>query len=245
MSGRFSGVSTRRQFLRTLTGGAAAIALAGVVASEASAQSGEVVALASGHFRTTAALNLRASASTSAKVLLVIPKGALVAAAGPEQSGFIKVSYAGNIGWAHKDYLTVSNGGSNDVPVYTGNGYTNDDVNMRSGPGVNYGVIRVLPAGTTVQLFDSYSNNYRMIGYAAQTGWVSIDFINPGGSGQQPGYLVTTANLNLRSGPSIQAPVLKVIPAGSQVARGDEVSNGFRAVTFAGISGWASTSFLK
>ncbi len=247
MARRFSGASTRRQFLRTLTGGAAAIALAGIVAAdgdEASAQSGDLAALASGHFRTTAALNLRASASTSANVLLVIPKGALVAAAGPEQNGFIKVSYAGNIGWAHKDYLTVSNGGSNDIPVYTGNGYTNDDVNMRSGPGLNYSVIRVLPAGTTVQLYDSYSNNYRMIGYAAQTGWVSIDVINPGGSGQQPGYLVTTANLNLRSGPSTQSPVLKVIPAGSQVARGDEVQNGFRAVTWAGISGWASTAYL-
>jgi uncharacterized protein YraI len=230
---------------------AAVLAVAGTAVangglSTVSAQESESVsAAATGHFRTTSALNLRASASLSAPVILVMPQGGLVAAAGPEQNGFIQVSSSGNIGWAHRDYLTVSNGGSNDYPPYTGNGYTTDDVNMRSGPGLGYGVLRVLPAGTTVQLFDSYANNYRMIGYANQTGWVSIDFIRPGGTSQQPGYLVATANLNLRSGPSLEASVLKVIPNGSQVARGDEVVNGFRAVTYAGVSGWASTAFLK
>ncbi len=215
----------------------------GLIASRPEAADAQAT-LASGYFRTTAALNLRSAASLSATVMLVIPQGGLVAAAGPEQNGFLKVSYAGNVGWAHKDFLTVSNGGSSGVPVYTGNGYTTDDVNLRSGPGVNHGVLRVLPAGTTVQLFDQYSNNYRLVGFAQQTGWVSIDYINPGGSGQQPGYLVATANLNLRSAPSLTAPVLKVIPANSQVARGDQVTNGFRAVTYAGVSGWASTQFL-
>lgn len=245
MSSFATGATTRRTFLRTVAGGTAALAAIGLTATLPGSLSAQSNELASGNFRTTSALNLRSSASLSASVILVIPKGALVAAAGPEQGKFIKVSYSGNIGWAHRDYLTVANGGSNDAPVYTGNGYTKADVNMRSGPGLNHGVIRVLPAGTTVQLFDMVAANYRMVGYAQQTGWVSIDYINPGGSGQQPGYLVATANLNLRSGPSLSSPVLKVIPAGAQVARGDQVSNGFRAVTYAGVSGWASTSFLK
>jgi uncharacterized protein YraI len=241
---------TRRGIVRKLAGSTAALALAsamvvGGLPATVSAQSGDVSAAAVGHFRTTAALNLRSQASTSSAIILVIPKGGLVAAAGPEQNGFIKVSYSGNIGWAHANFLTVSNGGSSDIPVYTGNGYTTDDVNMRQGPGLGHTVIRVLAAGTAIQLFDSYSNNYRLIGYANQTGWVSIDFIKPGGSSQQPGYLVTTANLNLRASPSVEASVLKVIPAGAQVARGDQVSNGFRAVTYAGVSGWASTTYLK
>ena len=90
-----------------------------------------------------------------------------------------------------------------------------------------------------------YDAAYRLIRHNGQYGWVHVDFINPGGSGQQPGYLVTTANLNLRSGPSLDSPVLKIIPAGAQVARGDQVSNGYRAVTYAGVSGWASTAYLK
>ncbi len=241
----FANVATsRRTFLRTIAGGSAAFASLGLgvtLPGRASAQSNE---LASGHFRTTSALNLRSSASLSASVILVIPNGALVAAAGPEHNGFIKVSYSGNIGWAHKDYLTVSNGGSSDIPAYTGNGFTNDDVNMRSGSGINHGVIRVLSAGTSVELYDAYANNYRLIRHNGQFGWVSIDFIRPGGSSGHGGYLVATANLNLRSGPSLNATVLKVIPAGAQVAKGDQTSNGFRAVTHAGVSGWASAQFL-
>ena len=199
----------------------------------------------SAYYRTTAGLNLRSQANTTSSVILVIPYNALVSAVGQDQNGFKKVSYSGNIGWAHSGFLTVSNGGSSDTPVYTGNGYTTDDVNMRSGPGTNYGVMRVLSAGTTIELYDSYSNNYRLVRSSGQFGWVYIDFIKPGGSGQQPGYLVATTNLNLRSGPDLGASVLKVIPAGAQVAAGDQLANGFRSVTYAGVSGWASTTYLK
>ncbi len=242
--------TSRRAFLQKVAGGAAAVAIASAVVGgglpgPASAQSEGVSVAATGHYRTTTALNLRSQASTASPVIVVMPKGALVAAAGPEQNGFFKVSYAGNIGWAHKDYLAVSNGGSNDTPVYTGNGYTSTDVNMRAGAGTHHSVLRVLPAGTTIKLYDNYSNNFRLISYADQYGWVSIDYIKPGGSSQQPGYLTTTVMLNLRSGPSLESTVLKVIPANTQVARGDEVVNGFRAVTYAGVSGWASTTYLK
>jgi len=244
-------MQSRRAFIRKLATGAAALAIAGAVVAGGlpapvnSEGIDSVSVAATGHFRTTSALNLRSQASLSSSVILVIPKGGLVAAAGPEQNGFIRVSYVGNIGWASRNFLTISNGGSNDTPVYTGNGFTTEAVNMRSGPGTNYGVIRVLQAGTSIQLFDSYSNNYRLVGFAAQTGWVAIDYIKPGGSSQQPGYLVATAALNLRSGPSLDSAVLKVIPAGAQVARGDQVNNGFRSVTYAGVTGWASTAYLK
>lgn len=213
--------TSRRAFIQKVAGGAVAIAISGAVVGgglpgPASAQSEGVSAAATEHYRTTAALNLRSQASTSSAVILVIPKGGLVAAAGPEQNSFFKVSYAGNIGWAHKDFLAVSNGGSNDTPVYTGNGYTSTDVHMRSGAGTSFSVLRVLPAGTTIKLYDNYTNNFRLISYADQYGWVSIDYIKPGGSSQQPGYLTTTAMLNLRSGPSIGNAVLKVIPANTR-----------------------------
>lgn len=54
---------------------------------------------------TTAALNLRAEASTSAKVLLVMPSGARVRLLDGYANGFRKVSYAGTTGWAFTAYL--------------------------------------------------------------------------------------------------------------------------------------------
>ena len=54
---------------------------------------------------TTSALNLRATASTSAKVLTVIPEGATVGDQGESSNGFRKVAYQGAIGWCWADYL--------------------------------------------------------------------------------------------------------------------------------------------
>jgi uncharacterized protein YgiM (DUF1202 family) len=56
-------------------------------------------------FTTTAALNLRAEPSTSAKILLVMPEGATVQAAKGTAPGFRQVIYKGTTGWAATAYL--------------------------------------------------------------------------------------------------------------------------------------------
>ena len=59
-----------------------------------------------------------------------------------------------------------------------------------------------------------------------------------------PAY--TTANLNLRAAPNTSAKVLLVIPNGAEVGRatsGD--TNGFAKVTYNGVTGWASTTYLR
>lgn len=241
-------VMTRREALRKMGAGSMALALAGLVvagsARQAAAQD-EVSAAAAGWFRTTSALNLRAEPSTSAKVLTVIPYDGAVQAVGPEQNGFLKVSYQGTIGWAYSAYLTVTNGGSNDVPVPVGFGYTTDAVNFRSGPGTGYSVIRVLPAGTKIELFDSYQNNYRYVGYAAQPGWVYLDYISTNGGGQPSTNKTTTAALNMRSQPTTTASIIMVVPAGASVRIGDQVSNGYRQVTYNSRTGWVLNDYLR
>ena len=54
---------------------------------------------------TTAALNLRAEASTGAKVLAVMPANARVRLLGGYANGFRQVSYNGTTGWAYAAYL--------------------------------------------------------------------------------------------------------------------------------------------
>lgn len=237
---------SRRSFLRTVAGGALGIAATGVIAGAASPQSAsaqEVIAAAVGPFRTTAALNLRKQPNTSSQVLLVIPYQAEVTAVGPEQNGFVQVSYKGVTGWAHGDYLTVTSGGGNDTPAYLGKGKTTAGVNMRSGAGLNYGVLKVIPAGATIDLYDDFRNNYRLVYYAGGFGWVSADYVSAGTSGA--GQLTTTAALNLRSQPSLSGSVLKVIPYGATVSATNEIQNGFRKVSYGGTAGWASVAFLK
>ncbi|BDV30204.1 hypothetical protein Microterr_08640 [Microbacterium terricola] len=56
-------------------------------------------------YATTAALNLRASPSTKAKIVKVIPKGKSVGAIKAKSGVWRKVAYGGKTGWVHSSYL--------------------------------------------------------------------------------------------------------------------------------------------
>lgn len=65
--------------------------------------------------RTNAALNLRSSGSTSAKILRVIPDNALVTVVnGTPNNGWYNINYNGTVGWSYGVYLdkVSSSGGS-------------------------------------------------------------------------------------------------------------------------------------
>src|SRR5215218_117834 len=59
-----------------------------------------------------------------------------------------------------------------------------------------------------------------------------------------PANPVTTADLNLRAGPSLADPVLTVIPAGAALAPTGEWSQGFAGVTYEGNYGWVDSGWL-
>ena len=123
---------------------------------------------------------------------------------------------------------------------------------MRSGPGTGYSVIRTLPQGTSVEVFDSFQGNFQRVGYAQQYGWVSLDFLSGGGghgggNGQPIGLEPrVTSSLNLRNQPSTAAQVMRVMPAGTMVWPTDQRANGFLLVQLVdgSATGWAYESYL-
>jgi uncharacterized protein YraI len=242
-------IISRRGFMKTGLAlvAAATIGTAAIAPSiaEVAAQD-DVSAAANGYYRTTDYLNLRSGPGTGYSVIRVMPPNTLLAGIGPEQNGFIKVADAGQVGWASAQFLTASNGGSNDTPVFVGTKWTTAAVNMRQGGGTGYPVIRVLPQNTAVNAYDNFQNNFQLISYNGQYGWVSLDYLAPTGGQQPGGTLKATVNLNLRKEPSLSAPVLYGIPAGSYVQAGDQAVNGYRQVTVSslGISGWAYGAYL-
>jgi uncharacterized protein YgiM (DUF1202 family) len=62
--------------------------------------------------------------------------------------------------------------------------------------------------------------------------------------GEVPANPVTTADLNLRAGPSFGDSVLMVIPAGAALAPTGEWSQGFVGVTYEGNYGWVDSGWL-
>jgi uncharacterized protein YraI len=247
-----SSTLSRRAFQRSaVAAGAATLAAGALLSAGASAQDEEVAAAAAGFFSTTDYVNFRTGPGLDYGVIKVLPPQSPLQAVGPESGAFLKMSNNGTIGWVHRDFVTSGNGGSSDMPVSLGYKTTSAYVNMRTGPGTGYSVIRTLPQGTTVEVFDNFQGNFQRVGYAMQMGWVSLDYLSGGGgdgggNGWPVGQLRVTTSLNLRDQPNMSAQVIRVMPTGTMVWPTDQLSNGFRLVQLVDGSGtgWAYDSYL-
>jgi mannosyl-glycoprotein endo-beta-N-acetylglucosaminidase len=241
------GTYTRRTIVKRFLSGAAAVAVAGAAVSSGLPAS---VSAGAAYFRTTTNLNLRAQASTSSKILLTLSSGSLVTQVGSEQSGFLKVSYFGTIGWAKSEFLTPSSyGGDGDIPAYRGTGTTTSAVNMRSGAGTMFSALRVLSKGTTVEVHDAYENYFWLIRYNGQFGWIHADYLMHSGSGDgdMPAYTgmgTTTAAVNLRSGKGTSYSALLVVPKGASIELYAGPAGNWQAVRYAGKFGYIHSDYV-
>lgn len=124
-------------------------------------------------------------------------------------------------------------------------------LNLRTGPGTGYRVILVMPKGATINLQRRYENGFDYVSYKGRLGWAHRDYIvaRTGGSTPDPvivGSATTTANVNLRRGPSTGHPVIQVIVKGATVSITDRVQNGYRYIyQHSGPGGWVIDSALS
>lgn len=137
-------------------------------------------------------LNLRSGPGRTYAVLAVMPAGAPVQITGEEFEGWYPVTYNDLNGWAYAEYIAI--GGAATGSAATGNSGTRGAatvvtslLNMRSGPGMGYGVVAQLPFGTTVQIVgDPKSGDGRTWlevqarGYGQ--GWVAAEYLDAGES---------------------------------------------------------------
>jgi uncharacterized protein YraI len=225
-----------------------------------------------GNATVTTALNLRAGAGTNYQILSVIPGGATVQLLGEQQNGFLRVSYQGQTGWAYADF--VQTGGGSSAPTTpsnpttngpTGSASTTAALNLRAAASLSAALLMVMPYGATVQLLGAQQNNFAQLSYAGTTGWASLDYLNIGGGGQpstplptptappstEPpattapqGQVWATTSLNFRSGPGTNYSIVAVIPYGGSGVTDGRAQNGFWALTYNGVSGWASADYL-
>jgi uncharacterized protein YraI len=130
----------------------------------------------------------------------------------------------------------------------TSNYRTTTDLRLRTGPGTRRRVILVMPRGSTVTNLGAVKNGFAKVSYKGTEGWASLDYLTATDGSQDPvllGTAVTTAAVNLRSGPSTSNQALRVLAAGTSVQTSDTLKNGFRYVVHNGLAGWVSDSYLK
>ncbi len=163
----------------------------------------------------------------------------------------MRLMFGGGIALAGAAIATPRLVGAQDVNAefHTSQPYTvTTAANFRSGPGTNYSIIDVIQPGETFTLNAKEQNGYYAVDFNGINGWVYAELIVEAGNsgpGDPIGVAKTTADVNFRSQPSLSAPIISVIPAGTQVSLQSGSSNGFREVGYSGTYGWVHADYLS
>lgn len=141
---------------------------------------------AGGTALTTAYLNLRSSAGTSASILTTMPKGTIVTLLAAPSNGWVQVRTAsGTTGYCSVEYLaanaasepggSTNTGGSGNIVTVA---VTTANLKLRTGPAVSYTALRTMPQGTKLTVLDNSNAGWAKVQTSdGQTGWSSKEFL--------------------------------------------------------------------
>lgn len=210
---------------------------------------------------TTDYLNLRTGASTDESIITVMPPGSSVSLDGGFQNGFLSLTYDGNWGWAHGDWISTGDSAPAPAPSATGTAYVIDGaLNLRSGPSLGNSVITVMPDGAAVSLTGESAGGFLSVVYNGTAGWAYGDYLSTGGAADpdpapsQPsnpgigdtvvGNMTTTDALNMRSGPGTGYTIITTVANGNTVEIMGDPQNGFYPARYGGNKGWMHGTWL-
>jgi uncharacterized protein YraI len=125
------------------------------------------------------ALNLRSGPGTTYSVVTVMPNGATVTITGALQNGFYPVRYGSLNGYAFADFLQIGGTAPSPTPTQPTNrtAWTTANLYMRTGAGINFGSITVIPEGAQITVTGNATNNYYPVTYGGNSGYSSADYI--------------------------------------------------------------------
>jgi len=129
-----------------------------------------------GHYKTTSALNLRSSYSTSSNVLKTIPSGKTVVVTRVYNNEWGQVEYDGKTGWIYLEYTD-----------YTESSYTykkgnykvnvNSGVYLRSDIGGQNSALCLIPYNTQLKI-NFITANWGKTQYNGKNGWVCMEYVS-------------------------------------------------------------------
>lgn len=191
---------------------------------------GEGVAV-SGPQITRVGLNLRSGPTRSASVLKVLPTGSPLSPTGEIAGVWQEVTSRGLRGWVDATFLSPAPG------VLA----TSTGVHLRSGAGSGFTSLTVLAKGEPVRPLGEINGAWWRVAGAGLTGWVNISYLGT----VSPAPLLTSAAVNLRSGPSATTASLRVLRASSPLTSTGEVNGVWLRVRAGASQGWVHSAYLR
>ena len=129
---------------------------------------------------TTGRLNFRTSASMEAEIIELLPSGTVMSVLGECQEWYY-VYCNGLTGYVNKAYMQITASGTIGIAPVDGSQSMlavncSAKVNLRTGPGTSYSIIRLLPAGTSVEYFYTV-NGWCLVRHNGDWGFAIKDYL--------------------------------------------------------------------
>jgi uncharacterized protein YgiM (DUF1202 family) len=214
----------------------------GVLSSLMSPQS----ASATTQMTATVGVNIRSGASTDTAILGGLYRGQTVTAISSSQ-GWTKIEFAGSTAYVASRYLTKGK----DLPAPKQIGadtvkITTTALNLRSGPGLSYRVIKVLKAGTKVTMTGKTARGWAQLVNGRSTGWSSMQYLASSTTGRPAiiGKRVATADLDIRTTSGADAKTVAEVKKGTALSVTGAIQNGRAQIIYKNAIRWVTAKYL-
>ncbi len=126
---------------------------------------------------------------------------------------------------------------------------TNTSVNLRTGPGTGYSIIRLLPAGTALTATGT-SGSWTAVSYSGGSGYVWSAYITPVATPAPiqtgtSGTAVTTTDVNVRTGPGTGYSIVTHLNEGVTVPTTGATSGSWTQIVWGGAARWVYSAYIR
>jgi cell wall-associated NlpC family hydrolase len=151
----------------------------GYIVSDYLASSSGLLGETSGAAWSIDSLNVRGGPSTADDVVTTLGYGEEVTLTGNMSDGWLSVQANGVDGWVYSAFVTQDpDYSSRSASGAAGTMYTNDSVNLRTGPSLEDDVITELPAGEEVYLSGAEENGFAAASTGFGDGWIFTGYLS-------------------------------------------------------------------
>jgi uncharacterized protein YgiM (DUF1202 family) len=194
----------------------------------------------------TVGVNIRSGASTQSSILGGLYRGQTVTAIS-SAAGWTKITFRGSTAYVASKYL--SKGKDLPVPKKIGAGtvkITTTALNLRTGPGLSYQVIKVLKGGTKVTLTGKTARGWAQLINGKSTGWSSMQYLASSTTGRPAiiGKRVATADLDIRTTSGANAKTVAEVKKGTALSVTGAIQNGRAQIIYKGAIRWVTAKYL-
>ena len=194
----------------------------------------------------TVGVNIRSGPSTKTDILGGLFRGQTVTAISSSH-GWTKISYDGSTAYVATRYLTK--GKDLPPPLRIGPGavkVTTTALNIRTGPGLSYRVIKVLKDGARVTMTGKTARGWAELVNGRSTGWSSMQYLVSSMYGRPAiiGKRVATADLDIRTLSGGDSRTVAEVKKGTALSVTGAIQNGRAQIIYKGAIRWVTARYL-